>query len=122
MGAKGTYLLDPANIAIYGNVTPRFQSSDLAVNLLGSLRYWADGSDGSTLTLTYSNDALSSARVSGAAGGNTITTTTNLNLTTPLIAGAKIRLGNVNAQTAAANDTTNTDTYTIQSVSYAKML
>ena len=117
-GEKGTYLLDPANIAVYGNVTPRFNATDSAVNLLGSLRLWADGSDPSTITLTYSSDALSSARITGVAGATTISTTTNLNLTAPLVAGAKIRLGSVDGQTALANDATNTNTYTIQSVSY----
>lgn len=88
-GEKGTYLLDPANIAIYGNVTPRFQATDSAVNLLGSLRFWVDGSDASTITLTYSSDAMSSAQITGISGATTISTTTNLNLTAPLVAGAK---------------------------------
>lgn len=117
-GEKGTYLLDPANIAIYGNVTPRFQATDSSVNLLSSLRFWVDGGDASTVLLNYHNNGLSGALVNGVAGNNTLITTTNLNLTTVLAAGAKIRLGNTNGQTALANDTSNADTYTIQSITY----
>lgn len=47
---KGTYLLDPNNIAIYGTVDPRFVSTDGSVNLDTHLQLWLDASDASTIT------------------------------------------------------------------------
>ncbi|NCC22391.1 MAG: filamentous hemagglutinin N-terminal domain-containing protein [Alphaproteobacteria bacterium] len=43
--SKGTYLLDPASITIYGNVDPTFVSTDASINLDANLRLWLDASD-----------------------------------------------------------------------------
>ncbi len=48
---KGTYLLDPNNIAIYGNVDPRFVSTGGEINLNAHLQLWLDASDASTMTV-----------------------------------------------------------------------
>ena len=32
-GSKGTYLLDPSTIEIYGNVTPAFNATDSSISL-----------------------------------------------------------------------------------------
>lgn len=42
---KGTYLLDPANITIYGNVDPTFVSTDTSIDLASDLQLWLDGND-----------------------------------------------------------------------------
>ena len=44
-GKKGTYLLDPADITIYGNVDPAFQSTDGSIDLATPLTLWLDASD-----------------------------------------------------------------------------
>lgn len=43
--AKGSYLLDPQTITIYGNVDPKFVSTDGTLNLNSSLVLWLDGND-----------------------------------------------------------------------------
>ena len=48
---KGTYLLDPTDITIYGNVAPNFASSDgTSINLAPSLKLWLDASDALSIT------------------------------------------------------------------------
>lgn len=42
---KGTYLLDPTDIQIYGNVDPRFVSTDNSIDLDTGLTLWLDGND-----------------------------------------------------------------------------
>jgi filamentous hemagglutinin family protein len=55
-GERGTYLLDPTNITIYGNVDPSFQSTDGSIDLDGPLNdrlvLWLDSSDSSTISHT----------------------------------------------------------------------
>lgn len=55
-GEKGTYLLDPADITIYGNVDPRFVSTDGSLDLDTDLQLWLDANtiaqaDGTDVTL-----------------------------------------------------------------------
>jgi len=112
-GSKGTYLLDPSNITIYGNVTPDFQSTDGTINLASSLQAWLDASDPTKVQLTYSTNSLSGATVTGISGSNTITTSANVDA--DLAVGARIRLGA--AGNAAAASTLGSDTYTISAIS-----
>lgn len=112
-GQKGTYLLDPADITIYGNVDPAFVSTDGTIDLAGSLKLWLDASDTTKVQLTYSTDGLSGATASGTAGSNTLTTSANVSAS--LAPGARIRLGTAGAVTTA--DTVGADTYTIASIS-----
>ncbi len=42
---KGTYLLDPDNITIFGNVDPRFVSTDTNVDIGNDLVLWLDAND-----------------------------------------------------------------------------
>lgn len=109
-GEKGLYFLDPANIAIYGNVDPAFVSTDGSMNLASSLVLWLDPTDRASVTLTYDPVA---ATASGAAGGTTFTTSASI--ASSLVAGARIRIGG--AGTAAAASTVGADTYTVVSVS-----
>ena len=111
-GERGTYFLDPANIAIYGNVDPKFQSTDGSIDLLSSLKLWLDASDTDNVNLTYSTDALGGATVTGVSGSNTITT--SVNVASSLAVGARIRLGAAGAVTAAS--TVGADTYTIAGI------
>lgn len=43
-GRKGTYLLDPADITIYGNFAPDYVSTDGSVDLDNLLEFWVDAS------------------------------------------------------------------------------
>lgn len=43
-GRKGTYLLDPADITIYGNFAPDYISTDASINLDSLLEFWVDAS------------------------------------------------------------------------------
>ncbi len=110
--SKGTYLLDPAAITIYGNVDPTFVSTDTSINLNADLELWLDAADTSQVELTYSTDALAAATASGAVGTNTITTSADVSA--QLAVGARIRLGAAGAVTTA--DTLGTDTYTITAI------
>ena len=74
-GTKGTYLLDPTNIAIYGNVDPTFVSTDGTINLTSTLKLWLDASDTSNVTLTYNSLG---ATATGSIGSNTITTNSDV--------------------------------------------
>lgn len=108
-GEKGTYLLDPTNLAIYGNVDPNYVSTDgTSINLAASLKLWLDSSDTSKVVLTY-NDTLTTA--TGTNGTNTIT----VGSSTDLVVGARIRLGG--AGSAAVASTLGADTYTISAIS-----
>ena len=111
-GERGTYFLDPANIAIYGYVDPAFQSTDGSINLAGNLKLWLDASDTSKVNLTYSTDALSGATVTGVSGASTVTT--SVDVSGSLAVGARIRLGGAGAVTAA--NTVGSDTYTIAGI------
>lgn len=111
-GEKGTYLLDPANIAIYGGVTPAFISSDSAINLSTNLRNWYDASDKSTITLAYSTDALGGATASGTIATNTIST--SISVASALAPGARVRLTGAGTTTTA--DILGVNTYTISSI------
>lgn len=107
-GTRGAYFLDPANIAIYGNVDPAFQSTDgTSVDLGGSLLLWIDGADTNTVTLAY---GTMSTTASGTIGNNTITVGTNAGLAV----GARIRLGGAGATTTA--NTMGANTYTISGI------
>lgn len=109
-GEKGLYFLDPANIAIYGNVDPAFVSTDGSLNLAASLVLWLDPTDRASVTLTYDPVA---ATANGTAGSTTFTTSASI--ASSLVAGARIRIGG--AGTAAAATTVGADTYTVVSVS-----
>ncbi|MCD8494207.1 MAG: LamG domain-containing protein [Alphaproteobacteria bacterium] len=111
--AKGSYLLDPQTITIYGNVDPQFISTDNAINLDTSLVLWLDPSDRSAVTLTYSTNGLGGATASGTSGSHTIITSTDVS--SQLAVGARIRLTGTGAVTTA--DTLGTDTYTITAIS-----
>ena len=109
---KGTYLLDPADITIYGNVDPTFVSTDGSVDLASDLQLWLDAADATQVELTYSTDSLGAATASGAMNTNTITTSADVSAN--LEVGARIRLGAAGAVTTA--DTLGTDTYTITAI------
>ncbi|TAE84361.1 MAG: filamentous hemagglutinin N-terminal domain-containing protein, partial [Alphaproteobacteria bacterium] len=119
-GERGTYLLDPTDITIYGDVTadglgpaPGYVSTGGEVNLSTGARMWIDASDTSRVELTFSTDGLSSATANGTSGSTTITTSANV--ATQLAVGARIRLGS--AGTAAFASTMGADTYTITAIS-----
>ena len=116
---KGTYLLDPDSITIYGNVHPEFVSSDESegIGLKSDLNLWLDAADTTQITLTYSNDSMHSAQVE-KTGSNTLETITNVDLTSALQIGAKIRIGGENSQTALASNTSDVNTFTISSIHY----
>lgn len=99
-GDRGTYLLDPANITIYGDFTP----DDVSNKAI-----WFDASDTASVILTYTNAGTT-------AGGtiNTNTLTTSAGMAGSLVPGARIRLGVPGAPDAAAN--IGSDTYTVVSV------
>jgi len=109
---KGTYLLDPADITIYGNVDPTFVSTDASVDLAANLELWLDAADETAVTLTYSTDSLGGATANGTIGTNTITTSTDVSAN--LEVGARIRLGA--AGVVGTADTLGTDTYTITNI------
>lgn len=109
---KGTYLLDPANITIYGNFDPNYTSTDSSLDLNSHLLLWLDGADSSAVTLTYSTDSLGAATASGTSGSNTITT--SVNVSSFLQIGSRIRLGSQGSVTTA--DTLGADTYTITGI------
>lgn len=112
-GSKGTYLLDPDKITIYGGVTPTFTSTDGTVNLASSLLFWLDATDASKVTLTYSNALFSGITVNGTQGNNYVTVSASV--AGSLQAGARIRLGGAGSATTA--DVKGADTYTVASIS-----
>ena len=85
-GQKGTYLLDPASIEIYGNVTPAFNATDSSISLSSALQLSLDASDTSKVQLTY-NDLSTTA--TGSIGTNTIT----VGDASQLVIGERIQLG-----------------------------
>ena len=116
-GSKGTYLLDPDNIAIYGGVTPAFTGSSAGINsgesdyvgnLASSLKLWLDASDTANVQLTYNS---MSTTATGTSGANTIT----VGSATGLQIGQRIQLGTNTSQLASVNDTSNI--YTITNIS-----
>ena len=109
---KGTYLLDPADITIYGNVDPTFVSTDGSVNLAADLQLWLDAADATQVELRYSSNGISGTTASGAASSNTITT--NVDISANLEVGTRIRLGSAGAVTTA--DILGADTYTITAI------
>ena len=109
---KGTYLLDPADITIYGNVDPTFVSTDGSVDLSADLEVWLDAADETQVELTYSADHLGGATASGTSGSNTITTSADVSGV--LEVGARIRLNAAGVVTTA--DTLGADTYTITAI------
>lgn len=115
--SKGKYFLDPDDIYIFGNVDPRFTSSDgTTVDLDSDLTAWIDPSDLSTVELTYSTNQLSSAAVTGTSGTNTLETTSDLDLTNPIRVGSRVRISAAGTVTTA--DTMGGDTYTVAAISY----
>ncbi|MBM3617989.1 MAG: filamentous hemagglutinin N-terminal domain-containing protein, partial [Alphaproteobacteria bacterium] len=112
-GNKGQYLLDPTNIAIYGNVNPTFTSTDgTSINLANGLAMWLDPNDRSKIQLTYYNTAAET--YTGVAGSNTVTSTVNTDGTAIYRVGSRIRIGA--GGTALASDPLGADTYTVASV------
>jgi filamentous hemagglutinin family protein len=109
---RGTYLLDPTNITIYGNVDPTFVSTDSTINLAADLQLWLDASDASKVQLTFSTNGVVTT-ANGTAGTNTITTAADV--ASNLAVGARIRLGAAGAVTTA--NTLGADTYTITAIS-----
>jgi hypothetical protein len=117
-GNRGTYFLDPTDITIYGDTAnggpaANYVSTDGSINLASSLKLWLDASDTSKVNLTYSSNGITGT-VSGTSGTNTLTTTNNN--TANLVVGAKIRVSGADGTIALANDTTNTNTYTITAI------
>lgn len=113
-GGKGTYFLDPDNIAIYGNVDPAYVSTGGGIDLASSLKLWLDPTARDSVTLTYSTDGLSGRSVSGSIGTNTLTLSGALSATS-LAPGARIRIGATGTATTA--DDMGADTYTVAGVS-----
>jgi hypothetical protein len=112
-GSKGTYLLDPTNITVYGNVDPSFTSTDgTSITLGASLKLWLDASDTANVNLTYNS---AGANATGSINTNSITTSADISST--LAVGARIRLGGAGSVTAAS--TVGADTYTISAITVA---
>lgn len=114
---KGTYLLDPANITIYGDssgtVGPDYVSTDgTSVDLASALVIHLDASDLSSVELTYSGADLGGVVASGTIGTNTVTT--DLDVSSSLRVGSRIRIG-ATGSVATAN-TLGADTYTITAI------
>tara|TARA_R110002124_G_scaffold233406_1_gene398737 strand:- start:105391 stop:108630 length:3240 start_codon:yes stop_codon:yes gene_type:complete len=64
-GDKGTYLLDPADITIYGNVDASFVSTDSTIDLNENLLVWLDANDATTVL-----DADGDNAETGTGGNN----------------------------------------------------
>lgn len=110
-GNKGTYLLDPADITIYGSFAPDYQSTDGSIDLDANLRTWFDASDPDTVILSYTDEGWG-VTASGTAGTNTITMSADF--AWQLGVGTRVRLGGAGADAAAS--TLGADTYTITAV------
>jgi filamentous hemagglutinin family protein len=111
-GKRGTYFLDPADITIYGNVDPAFQSTSGAINLSTNLKLWIDAGDASKVNLAFTTDALSGATATGNVGDTTVIT--SVNVASNLYVGARIRLGVAGANAAAS--TMGADTYVVTGI------
>ncbi len=110
-GNKGTYLLDPSTIEIYGNVTPAFNATDSSISLSSSLQLWLDASNQSSITLSYNSTGDTA---SGTSGQNTITVSAN----TGLVVGERIQLGgSTHSYAASVNDNNADGVYTITAIS-----
>jgi hypothetical protein len=109
-GQKGTYLLDPSTIEIYGNVTPAFDATDGSINLASSLQMWVDASDTSNVTLTYNSMGTTAT---GSSGADTITVGSN----SGLVVGERIQLGgSTHTYAASVNDNSSDGVYTISAI------
>ncbi len=112
-GLKGTYLLDPSDISIYGNVDPGFVSSDgSSINLAPNLILWLDGSDTSKAKVFYSSQALGSGgTIFGTQGEDFLSYVPASFMLLDLVIGMQIKIGNAgNVMLANADDP---DVYTI---------
>jgi trimeric autotransporter adhesin len=111
-GGKGTYLLDPATIEIFGGVTPAFNATDGSISLSSSLKLWLDASDTANVTLTYN---ATGTTASGTSGTNTITVGSN----SGLVVGERIQLGgSTHSYAASVNDNASSSgVYTIAAIS-----
>ncbi|MGB4191196.1 MAG: YDG domain-containing protein [Rickettsiales bacterium] len=69
-GSTGTNFLDPNNITIYGNVNPKYTSTDGSINLSNSLKLWLDASNLSSVQLSYINTSVTAT---GTMGSSNIT-------------------------------------------------
>ena len=98
-GETGTYLLDPANIAIYGNFNPKYASTDGSINLAPNLKLWLDANGVSGSSLAY--QGVTSLTLTGATSGSS---TISVISATGLTAGAQIKIGGMigNAYTIAS--------------------
>jgi filamentous hemagglutinin family protein len=117
-GRIGTYLLDPTNISIYGNVTPTFTSSagitdSTALSLSGNLKLWLDASDTNSVTLNYKS--LGTTVTGGTVGNNIIT----VGSASGLVVGERIQLGgSTHSYAASVNDNASSSgIYTITAIS-----
>ncbi len=112
-GKMGTYLLDPTNISIYGNVTPAFNSSasiidGTQVSLSSALQLWLDASNTSSVTLSYNSVTTTGA----SSSSSTITVSSAANL----VVGERVQIGgSSDTQLASVNDTSSI--YTITAIS-----
>jgi filamentous hemagglutinin family protein len=98
-GAKGTYLLDPDNIYIYGLsnglnglfLLSSFQDNpDLDGLTNNNLSLWLDPSDIYTITLNYSS--VNNQTVTGGQSTTTLTTDVDVDLTPYVIPNSRIKL------------------------------
>jgi filamentous hemagglutinin family protein len=113
-GSKGTYLLDPATIEIYGNVTPAFNATDGSISLSSALQLWLDASDTSNVTLSYNTLGVTA---SGSSGSNTITTSSNI--ASSLVVGERVQIGGSSDSFAASvnDNASGSGIYTIAGIS-----
>lgn len=110
-GNKGTYLLDPADITIYGNFAPDYQSTDGSIDLSANLHMWFDAADPDSVILSYTDEGWGTT-ASGAIGTNTISM--SIDKSFQLAVGSRVRLGGAGVDAAAS--TLGADTYTITAV------
>lgn len=110
-GNKGTYLLDPADITIYGAFAPDYQSTDGSIDLSANLHMWFDAADPDSVILAYTDEGWGTT-ASGAVGTNTISMSVDQSF--QLAVGSRVRLGAAGANAAAS--TLGADTYTITAV------
>ena len=110
-GKKGTYLLDPADITIYGNVDPRFVSTDGSLDLDSDLQLWLDANtiaqaDGTNVTTWADSSGNGNDATIGAGNapeyynnqinGNALVRFTNVNQD---YMSGNLGLGTINALT-----------------------
>ena len=111
---KGTYLLDPNDIYIYGNVDGDFESTDGTTKIdNGDLEFWLDPGDPTSVTLTYSYDQIDPTTASGTLGAYTITMLADKSAWFEV--GSRVRMGSAGA--VATADTMGAHTYTVVAIS-----